>query len=227
VIDSGVDFTHPDLLPNLWRNPGEVPGNGRDDDGNGFVDDLYGADFVNNDGTPEDDLGHGTHVAGIIGAAGNNGQGVTGVAWTTRVMALKFMGGAAGGFTSDAVRALDYAVANGARVVNASWGGPQAGADPTLSAAVGRARAAGVVIVAAAGNNAANTDAALFYPAGYTVQFDNVVSVAATDGADNLAAFSNYGPRSVTIAAPGLDVNSTLPAAGTGSRAARRWPPRS
>lgn len=209
VIDSGIDYTHPDLAANLWRNPGEVPGNGRDDDRNGFVDDVFGADFANNDGDPRDDLGHGTHVAGSIGAVGNNGRGVTGVAWTTRLMALKFMAANGDGATSAAVRAIDYAIANGAKVVNASWGG---GAyNPALEAAIGRARAAGVVFVAAAGNTGANNDAAAYYPAGYISKSDNVVTVAATDRSDKLAGFSNFGQRTVTLAAPGVSINSTLP----------------
>jgi subtilisin family serine protease/subtilisin-like proprotein convertase family protein len=211
VIDTGVDTGHPDLATNLWRNPREAA-NGLDDDRNGFVDDVFGADFANNDGNPMDDNGHGTHVAGIVGAVGNNSVGVTGVAWTTRIMALKFSAADGGGFTSNAVRALDYAVANGARVVNASWGGT--GYDPALLAAIQRARAAGVIVVAAAGNQGADTDATPFYPAGYVAQADNVVAVAAADGADRLASFSNFGRATVALAAPGTSITSTL----TGNR---------
>ena len=214
VIDTGVDYAHPDLAANMWRNPREVPGNGRDDDGNGFVDDVFGADFRDNDGDPRDDAGHGTHVAGIIGARGGNGVGVTGVAWITQIMALRFMS-ASGGYTSDAVRAIDYAVANGAKVINASWGGTTP--DPALAAAIGRARAAGAIVVVAAGNGATNIDAGPFYPANYARQFDNVVTVAATDRSDNLAGFSNSGAATVAVAAPGVSILSTLPNGRYGS----------
>ncbi len=214
VVDTGVDYTHPDLNPNLWRNPGEIPGDGIDNDHDGFVDDVYGANFITNTGNPMDDVGHGTHVAGIIGARGDNGVGVTGVAWTARVMALKFMG-PNGGYTSDAVRAIDYAVAHGARVINASWGG--AAADPALAAAVARARAAGVVVVTAAGNSAADLDRGPFYPASLATQFDNLVAVAATDRSDRLAGFSDFGRATVAVAAPGVGVWSTLPGGRYGS----------
>ena len=122
VIDSGIDYTHPDLAANIWTNPGEIPGNGIDDDHNGYVDDVHGYDFVNNDSDPMDDFGHGTHVAGIIGAVGNNNRGVAGVAWNVQLMALKFLDANGVGYTSDAIRALDYAVANGASISNHSWG---------------------------------------------------------------------------------------------------------
>ena len=215
VIDTGIDAAHPDLAPNLWHNPREIPGNGRDDDGNGFVDDVVGANFRTNTGNPADDVGHGTHVAGIVGAAGNNGAGVAGVLWRTRIMALKFMG-ADGGYTSDAVRAVDYAVTNGAKVINASWGG--SGADPALTAAFDRARAAGVVVVAAAGNSGANTDVTPFYPANAVTTLDNVVAVAATTSQDTLASFSNFGAATVTLAAPGENVLSTLPGGKYGTK---------
>lgn len=209
IIDSGIDYTHPDLMANLWRNPGEIAGNGIDDDGNGFADDLYGVNFADNTGDPFDFDGHGTHVAGIIGAVGNNGIGGAGINWNARIMGLRFLSSAGTGYTSDAVRALNYAVENGARVVNMSWGGPDF--DPTLQAAIGRARDAGVIIVAAAGNNGQNTDASPFYPGGYTVTMDNVVAVAATDRNDALAPFSNYGAAAVSLAAPGTSITSTLP----------------
>lgn len=212
VIDTGVDVTHPDLAANIWRNPREIAGNGRDDDGNGYVDDVTGWNFAENNPNVADSSGHGTHAAGIIGAVGNNGQGVVGVDWRTRIMPLRFMSGSSGGFTSDAVRAIDYAVANGARVINQSWGGGPY--DAALAAATQRAQAAGVVIVSAAGNYATNTDTSPFYPAAYTVQYDNVVSVAASTPTDQLAAFSNFGRTSVTLAAPGQWITSTAPGGG-------------
>src|SRR5262245_4496323 len=123
VIDTGVDYTHPDLAANMWRNPREIPGNGRDDDGDGFVDDVYGWDFANNDNSPMDDNGHGTHVAGIIGAVGNNGTGVSGVNWNVQIMALKFLDSTGSGLLSNAIKALNFAVAHGAKVSNNSYGG--------------------------------------------------------------------------------------------------------
>jgi subtilisin family serine protease len=207
VIDTGIDYTHPDLAANIWTNPGEVPANGRDDDGNGYVDDVHGYDFVNNDSDPIDDNGHGTHVAGTIGAVGNNGVGVTGINWNVRLMALKFIDAGGSGFTSDAVRALDYAVANGAHISNNSWGG--GGYNSTLYSAIQNARAAGHIFVAAAGNDGANNDQVPTFPAGYDL--DNVVAVAATNRNDQLTTFSNYGAATVDLAAPGGSILSTLP----------------
>ncbi|HEY1191429.1 MAG TPA: S8 family peptidase, partial [Gemmata sp.] len=151
VIDSGVDYNHPDLAANIWTNPGEIPGNGVDDDHNGYVDDIHGYDFANNDGDPMDDNDHGTHVAGTIGAVGNNGVGVAGVNWGVKIMALKFLGANGSGYTSNAIRALDYAVSMGVKVSNNSWGG--GGYDTTLAAAISRAQTAGHIFVAAAGNS--------------------------------------------------------------------------
>ncbi len=207
VIDTGVDFRHPDLAPNMWVNPREIPGNGRDDDGNGYVDDIYGWDFANNDNNPWDDNGHGTHVAGTIGAVGNNGIGVVGVIWNVRIMALKFLDANGNGYTSDAIRALNYAVANGATISNNSWGG--GGHDQALANAIANARNAGHIFVAAAGNNGANNDSVPYYPANYAL--DNVVAVAASDMHDNLASFSNYGRTTVDLAAPGVSIWSTTP----------------
>lgn len=207
VIDTGVDYNHPDLAANIWTNPGEIAGNGVDDDGNGYVDDIHGYDFVNNDANPMDDNGHGTHVSGTIGAVGNNGIGVAGVNWHTKIMALKFLDASGSGYLSDAIRALDYAVANGARISNNSWGG--GGYEATLGQAIARAGAIGHIFVAAAGNSANNNDVKSSYPANYA--YDNVVAVAATDQNDNLASFSNYGPTTVDIAAPGVSIYSTLP----------------
>ncbi|MEK7216963.1 MAG: S8 family serine peptidase, partial [Chloroflexota bacterium] len=187
VIDSGIDYNHPDLAANIWTNPGEIAGNGLDDDGNGYVDDLHGFDWVNNDGDPMDDNGHGTHVAGTIGAVGNNGVGVVGIDWNVRLMALKFLDAANNGFTSNAVKALNYAVTMGVGISNNSWGG--ASFDQSLYNAIANARSHGHLFVAAAGNGGANSDTTPFYPACY--DFDNIVSVGATDRYDNLAYFSN------------------------------------
>lgn len=207
VIDTGVDYRHPDLAANIWVNTREIAGNGKDDDGNGYRDDVNGWDFANNDNNPMDDNGHGTHVAGTIGAVGNNGIGVTGVLWNTRIMPLKFLDANGSGYMSNAVRAVNYAVANGAKVINNSYGG--GGSDSAMIAALTNARNKGVIFVAAAGNEATNNDSSPSYPANYAG--DNIVSVAATDRNDRLASFSNYGRTTVDIAAPGASIYSTLP----------------
>lgn len=207
VIDSGIDFTHVDLAANMWKNPRETAGNGKDDDGNGYKDDIYGWNFVNNSANVKDDNGHGTHIAGTIGAVGDNGLGVTGVNWRVKLMALKFLGADGSGYMSSAVKALNYAVANGAKVVNNSYAG--GGSDPAMQAAIAAARAKGVIFVAAAGNDGTDNDANPVYPANYNS--DNVVTVAATDRNDKLASFSNFGRSSVEIAAPGANIYSTLP----------------
>ncbi len=207
VIDTGIDYNHPDLAVNIWTNSKEVPGNGVDDDGNGFVDDVHGYDFANSDADPWDDNSHGTHVAGIIGAASNNGSGVAGVAWNVQLMAVKFLNASGSGSTSNAIKGLNYAVGNGAVVSNNSWGG--GGFSQALSDAIKSAGTKGHIFVAAAGNNGTNNDSTAFYPANYNL--DNVVSVAASDRYDNLASFSNYGASTVDLAAPGVSIYSTLP----------------
>lgn len=209
VIDTGIDYSHADLMTNLWTNVREVPGNGRDDDGNGYADDWIGYDFAANDGDPADHDGHGTHVAGIIGAAGNNGIGTSGVNPNTRIMALKFIGTDGNGYTSDAIRAFNYAAANGARVANASWGSNVF--DSVFATAIARAQSAGLILVTSAGNDSSNNDAVPFYPASYAATLANVVAVAATDADGRLAGFSSYGPSTVAIAAPGTGILSTLP----------------
>ena len=218
VIDEGMDVSHPDLRDNVWTNSGEVPGNGIDDDNNGYVDDRNGYDFANDDATvydPDPVTGqgdeHGTHVAGTIAAVGNNGVGITGVNWDAQVASLKFLG-ANGGFTSDAVEAVNYAVAEGMDISNNSWGG--GGRSQALQDAITRADNAGHVFIAAAGNGGSDgvgddNDATPNYPSGYGVP--NVISVAATDDTDRLASFSNFGASSVDLAAPGVDILSTLP----------------
>ena len=212
VVDSGVALNsnisagHPELIANLWRNSGETScTNNVDDDGNGYVDDCYGWDFLDNDNDPMDYNGHGTHVSGTIAAAGNNGAGITGVMWRAGIMPLRFLDAAGSGTTADAVAAILYAGANGAHVINNSWGG--GGSSQALSDAIS---ASGAVVVCAAGNSGMDNDATPFYPASYTS--GNIISVAATDHNDNLAWFSNYGATSVDIAAPGVSIYSTVPA---------------
>jgi subtilisin family serine protease len=204
IIDSGIDLGHPDLAPNLWTNPGEVAGNGVDDDGNGYVDDVHGYDFVDGDGIPQDANGHGTHVAGIVGARGGNGVGVAGVAWQARLMAVRVLDATARGTTTDVARAIHYAVDNGARIINLSLAGPAS--TPDLEEAVRSAQARDVLIVAAAGNDGADLGAAPTYPAAYPE--DDVLGVAATTRAGGLSSVSDYGPGA-DLAAPGEQILST------------------
>lgn len=207
VIDTGVDFTHPDLAANMWQNPGEVAGNGIDDDGNGYVDDIYGYDFANNDASPMDDNDHGTHCAGQIAAVGNNSRGVAGISWGAKIMALKFLTGTGSGYTSDAIEAINYAAANGAQIMSNSWGGY--GSSSALKAAIEKASQAGVLFVAAAGNDSLDNDKAMNYPSSYPVA--NIVAVAAANNDGSPAWFSNYGKETVDLAAPGVSMLSTVP----------------
>ncbi|MFN3975609.1 MAG: S8 family serine peptidase [Aquificaceae bacterium] len=205
VIDSGVDYNHNDLKENMWINGGEVPNNGVDDDSNGYVDDYYGINAINGSGNPMDDNGHGTHVAGIIGAVGNNGVGVVGVNWHVKIMALKFANQQGEGYTSDAIECINYAIQKGAHIINASWGDYYY--SQALKDAIEMARNAGILFVAAAGNENNNNDLYPFYPASYDLE--NIISVAATDQKDLLAGFSNYGRNSVHVGAPGVEILST------------------
>jgi subtilisin family serine protease/subtilisin-like proprotein convertase family protein len=275
VIDTGVDYNHPDLYRNIWINQAEIPQSrlanlvdidgdglitfrdlndpqnqgpfkitdvnkdgridgsdilanmqksGGQDTGNGgwadgisedgdtaHLDDLLGWDVVDKSNDPVDDYFHGTHVAGTIAATINNGVGIAGVAPDVRLMPLKFLDSSGSGYTSDAITALNYAVANGATISNNSWGGGPS--DSAMLQALKNAAAAGHIFVAAAGNDGNNNDANPSYPASYNVA--NVVAVAATDNTDNLAYFSNYGRTSVDIAAPGVDIYSTMPTHAT------------
>lgn len=216
VIDTGIDCTHPDLTPNCATNKGETGFdlrlrdkrfNGVDDDKNGFVDDFRGWDFANNDNLPFDDHGHGTHVAGTIGAVGNNGVGVAGVAWEVSFFGLKFLDASGSGTLDAAVRAIDYANMMNIPITNNSWGG--GGFSQTLEDAIKRGQAKGLLFVAAAGNEAENNDQVPAYPASY--KLDNIISVAATDSKDVLAGFSNVGKTSVHLSAPGVQIFSSMP----------------
>jgi len=219
VIDSGVDYTHPDLAANVWTNPREVAGDGIDNDANGFVDDVRGWDFANADADPMDDDGHGTHVSGTIGAVGNNAIGVTGVNWRVSIMGLKFLDAEGNGYTSDAVAAVKYATRMrrdfGANVVaiNASWGGETR--STALANAIAAAGRAGILFVTAAGNESSNNDRTPSYPA--NLSDDSVIAVAATNHSNRLAAFSNYGSTTVDLAAPGVGILSTVPGGGYAS----------
>ncbi|MES2768981.1 MAG: S8 family peptidase [Bdellovibrionota bacterium] len=237
VIDTGVDYEHEDLLPNLWRNSKEIAGNNIDDDNNGYIDDLVGWDFVSNDNKPYDfktDLitmltsggnpGHGTHCAGNVAARGDNGKGIGGVAPNAKIMILRFLSEKGSGTTADAVKAVKYAVDNGAKVLSNSWG--SSGEDPNDAAGnqalrdiVQYSMDKGTLFVAAAGNGDQqgkgydnDTNSAPAYPASYT--HENIISVAALDANNALGTFSNWGAKSVDIGAPGVKVFSTISGGG-------------
>ena len=207
VIDSGIDPLHPDLSGVLWNNDDEIPNNGIDDDANGYIDDTYGWDFTGEyDNIPQDGHGHGTHVAGTIAATRNNNEGIAGVANNVKIMGLRFLDKSGNGITSWAINALEYAVANGAVISNNSWGGGPY--ETPLYNAIAAAGNAGHLFVAAAGNSGNNSDTFPMYPAAYNLP--NILSVAAIASNGNLAGFSNYGINSVDIAAPGVDILSTM-----------------
>jgi subtilisin family serine protease len=215
VIDTGVDYNHPDLNANLWTNPGETPGNGIDDDGNGYVDDVYGIDTYYNDTDPFDGDGHGTHVSGTIGAIGNNNVGVVGVNWSVKIGHCKFLSDFGSGTTAGAISCLQYILnlkqtgnpANDIIATNNSWGG--GGFSQALYDAIKAHMNAGILFIAAAGNSSANNDTALFLPASYYLP--NMIAVAASNHTDALAWFSNYGRRTVHVGAPGQGILSTTP----------------
>lgn len=222
IIDTGVDLTHQDLIDNIWINPGEIAGNGIDDDGNGYIDDIHGIDAGDNDSDPTDTYGHGTHIAGTIGASGNNNLGVAGVNWNVSIIACKILSSTSQDlttFVSDAVQCLDYLydlkVNQGVNIVatNNSWGW-LGEPSQTLMDAIQRQSDAGILFVAAAGNDATNTDETPDNPSSYYIP--NIISVAASTHTDQLAGFSNRGRRTVHVAAPGEDILSTLPGSGTG-----------
>lgn len=209
VIDTGIDYEHEDLAANIWTNPGETPDNGVDDDNNGYVDDLYGWDFINDDNDPTDDHSHGTHVAGTIAGVGNNGIGVVGVHWTGKIAALKFLGSNGSGPLSDAIEAIQYAIDMGFAVTNNSWSGSTY--SQALYDVIASANDAGQLLVAAAGNNYWDMDAAATksYPAYFDLA--NIISVAASTRIDVRSDFSNWGLTSVDLAAPGSSIYSTTP----------------
>jgi subtilisin family serine protease len=207
VMDTGADWDHEDLSSNIWTNSYETE-DGVDGDGNGYIDDLIGWDFVNDDNDPYDDdveQYHGTHVSGTIAAVGDNGVGVVGVNWSASIMVLKILGAGGQGSVAEEIAAIDYAIQNGARIINASLGG--SGYSSAEYDAITRARDAGILFVAAAGNDGWDTDVIPTYPACHDL--DNIIAVAATDENDRLASFSNYGATSADVAAPGVSIYST------------------
>ena len=211
VIDTGIDYTHPDLAANAWTNPGEIAGNGIDDDANGYIDDIHGWDFANGDNDPMDDNDHGSHCSGTIGGVGNNGVGVAGVNWNVKIMGCKFLSAAGSGSTAGAISCIQYATLMGVDVMSNSWGGGPY--DAALEAAIQAAYAADIFFIAAAGNSGVDTDASANYPSCYNVP--NVIAVLATNNRDqrvNEAGWwaSNYGATTVDIGAPGLYIYSTI-----------------
>ena len=203
VVDTGCDLYHPDLAANIWQNPGEIPANGVDDDGNGYIDDIQGWDFADADNVPQDATGHGSHVAGIIAAAGNNDLGIAGVAWGVRIMPLRFMNAFNEGSIADAIEAIEYALAKGVKIINCSWGA--AGYSLALRNVMADANA---LFICAAGNNGGDADLYPFYPASFSEE--QIISVAASNQDDQLAWFSNYGTVSVDVAAPGNGIYSLI-----------------
>ncbi|MFN5514092.1 MAG: S8 family serine peptidase [Cyanobacteriota bacterium] len=208
VIDTGVDYNHQDLVGNIWTNTGEIAGDGIDNDGNGYIDDIRGWDFAYNDNDPMDVYGHGTHVSGTIAGKGNNGVGVTGVAWNAKIMPLKFLDDDGYGYTSGAISAIDYATAQGVKITNNSWGGGDF--SQALYDAINTAGQQGALFIAAAGNDYGNNnDVSPSYPASYDLA--NIISVASTTRTDALSSFSNIGLTSVDLGAPGSDIYSSTP----------------
>jgi len=208
VLDSGVDYTHPDLRNNIWTRPENIKQ--YEDNDLGAIDDVRGYNALNNDNDPMDENGHGTHCAGIIGAEGGNNDGIAGVNWNVKIMPLKFMDASGSGTTKDAIEAINYVIDRrkagvNVRIISASWGSTQR--SQALEDVISKARDAGVLFVAASGNSSEDTDQTPHYPSSYNLS--NIISVAALDHDDQLTSFSNFGAKSVHIAAPGKDILST------------------
>lgn len=205
VPDTGITVDHPDLRGRLWFNPNETPDNGIDDDENGVVDDVHGANFVDGNGDITDRHGHGTHIAGVIAAVSDNQAGIAGISHNARILPVRILDERGVGTLFDVIQGIDYAAQEGAQVINASWG--TSIPSRLLLESLERARNANVLVVAAAGNERRNLDVIPFYPA--SVQLDNVLAVGATDLDDRLASFSNFGARTVGVGAPGVGILST------------------
>ena len=208
VLDSGVDYTHRDLAMNIWTRPENIKE--YEDNNLGTIDDVNGYNALANNNDPMDENGHGTHCAGIIGAEGGNNEGITGVNWSVKIMPLKFMDASGSGTTKDAIEAINYVIDRrkagvNVRIISASWGSTQK--SRALEDVISKARDAGILFVAASGNSSVDTDKQPHYPSSYNLS--NIISVAALDNKDQLTSFSNYGAKSVHIAAPGKDILST------------------
>ena len=204
ILDTGIDTDHPDLAENVYKSS-DKPNNNKDDDKNGFVDDTYGFDVIAGKGSGEDDNGHGTHVSGIVGARGNNGVGIAGTCWSTKLVAVKFMNSRGKGSTSNAIAGIEYAVKQGIKVINCSFGSDAKSS--SLKDAVDYAKSKGALLVVAAGNDSEDIDKTPIYPASYSES--NILTVAATTDTDELASFSNFGTSAVDVASPGDEIFST------------------
>jgi len=210
VIDSGVDIGHPDLAENIFINSLESPGSGRDDDGNGFVDDIHGWSIVDDSPNVRDDLGHGTHVAGSIGAVGNNRLGIVGVSWQLRILPIKILNNVGSGTYADAIEALSYAKRMGANIINNSYYGTAY--SQAFEEVIESLNQAGILFVACSGNAGANNEVYMTYPA--NSRASNVLSVGSTDSRDQLSSFSNWSSTRVHLLAPGENILSTVPRGG-------------
>lgn len=215
-IDTGIDYTHPDLVANMWHNPLEIPGNFIDDDGDGYVDDIYGINTANHNSDPYDDQGHGTHTAGTIAAAGNNNEGVVGVNWNAKLLSCKFLDANGSGTDAGAIECFDYVLTLRARgenirVTSNSWGSARGSepVSPALRAAIDAAGDLGIINIFGAGNDGTDNDVSPFDPASY--DSPSIVAVASSGTTDRRSFFSNYGATSVDLAAPGEDILSTYP----------------
>jgi subtilisin family serine protease len=204
VLDTGIDTNHPDLKDNIYTSE-DKPNNGKDDDKNGYVDDTHGFNVIAGEGSGEDDEGHGTHVGGIIGARGNNDNGIAGICWSIDLVPVKFMNSRGKGKTSDAIAGIEYAVKQGFKIINCSFGSTSN--SESLHDAVDFAQEKNTLLVVAAGNDGDNIDKSPIYPASYGDS--NILTVAASTADDTLASFSNYGSESVDVAAPGNNIYST------------------
>jgi subtilisin family serine protease len=204
ILDTGIDTDHPDLEANVYKS-GDKPNNNKDDDKNGFVDDTYGLDVIKGKGSGQDDNGHGTHVSGIVAGRGNNETGVSGVCWSSKLLAVKFMNSHGKGSTSNAIAGIQYAVKQGFKIINCSFG--SSSKSSSLKDAVDYAQDHKVLLVVAAGNDSENIDKHPLYPASYGDS--NILAVAATTSEDTLADFSNFGSTAVDVAAPGDNIYST------------------
>jgi thermitase len=204
ILDTGIDTDHPDLKSNVYKSE-DKPNNGKDDDKNGYVDDTYGLNVIKGKGSGEDDNGHGTHVSGIVAGRGNNDVGVSGTCWSSKLLAVKFMNSKGKGSTSDAIAGIDYAVKQGFKIINCSFG--SSSKSSSLHDAVDYAQNHNTLLVVAAGNDSENIDKHPLYPASYGDS--NILAVAASTSEDGLADFSNFGSTAVDVAAPGDNIYST------------------
>jgi len=204
ILDTGIDTDHPDLVGNVYKSA-DKPNNGKDDDKNGYVDDTYGYNTIKGKGSGEDDDGHGTHVSGIVAGHGNNDVGVSGTCWSSKLLAVKFMNSQGKGSTSNAIEGIEYAVKQGFKIINCSFGASSSSS--SLHDAVDYAQDHNTLLVVAAGNDSQNIDKHPLYPASYTDS--NILAVAASTSDDTLADFSNFGSTAVDVAAPGDSIYST------------------